>query len=150
MPLDRKIFFDTVRASLFGGSLSQQQVDGMNFKLDEWRRLYMDKDPRWLGYPLATSYHETAQKMWPIEEYGKGQGKPYGVPDPVTGQTYYGRGDVQLTWDTNYKKATQKLGLKGDKDLYWHAAQALDPQISADVMYLGMQEGWFRSDSKGP
>jgi len=146
---DSKVFFDTIRASLFSGTLSQQQVDGINFKLGQWRDHYMGMDPRWLSYPLATSYHETSQKMWPIEEYGKGSGKPYGVPDPTTGKTYYGRGDVQLTWADNYKKATSKLKLSGAQDLYWNPEQALDPKISADVMFLGMQEGWFRSDSSG-
>jgi len=142
---DSKVFFDSIRASLFAGKMTQQQVDGINFKLGEWRDNYMGHDPRWLSYPLATSYHETAQKMWPIEEYGKGSGKPYGQPDPTTGKLYYGRGDVQLTWADNYKKATDKLKLSGANDLYWNPEKALDPQISADVMFLGMQEGWFRS-----
>lgn len=149
MPFDRKIFFDSVRKSLFAGSMTQQQVDGMNYKLDQWELHHPDKDLRWLSYPFATSYHETSATMWPIEEYGKGAGQPYGVPDPETKQTYYGRGDVQLTWRDNYRKATQKLMLSGAQDLEWNASQALDPKISADVMYLGMQEGWFRSDSKG-
>jgi hypothetical protein len=98
---------------------------------------------------LATTYHETAQEMWPIEEYGKGKGQPYGAIDPKTGKAYYGRGDVQLTWPENYIKATEKLGLKGDSDLYWHPEQALDPQIAADVMFIGMREGWFRKSSNG-
>ena len=88
--------------------------------------------------------------MWPIEEYGKGKGHPYGEQDPTTKQTYYGRGFVQLTWRDNYAKATKKLGLTGANDLEWHAAQALDPIIASDIMYAGMIEGWFRSDSKGP
>src|SRR5262245_28827548 len=131
---DRKVFFDSVRASLFSGRLTQQQVDGMNFKLQEWETQTRFSDQRWLAYALSTSMHETASTMWPIEEYGKGAGMSYGVPDPQTGQTYYGRGDVQLTWRDNYQKATSELGLTGANDLVWHAAQALDPQISADVM----------------
>lgn len=145
---NHKVFFDEVRHSLFGGSLTQQQVDGMSFKLKQWEaHPYHPTDLRWLSYPLATSMHETASTMWPIEEYGKGEGQSYGVPDPETGQTYYGRGDVQLTWRDNYKRAASKLGLTGTpNDLEWHADKALDPKISADVMYMGMSEGWFRSD----
>lgn len=143
---DRDIFFKSVRGPLFQGTMSQQQVDGMNYKLDVWEAHHSDKDLRWLAYPLATSKHETASKMWPVEEYGKGSGQSYGKVVPETGYAYYGRGDVQLTWDYNYKSATTRLGLTGtDNDLYWHPDKALDPKISADVMYLGMQQGWFRS-----
>jgi len=149
MSFNREVFFDSVRASLFGGKLTQQQVDGLNFKLDVWEAKYADLDLRWLAYPLATSMHETSSTMWPIEEYGKGKGMAYGVPDPETGQTYYGRGDVQMTWRENYAKATKKLGLIGKNDLEWHAERALDPAISADAMYIGMFEGWYRASSDG-
>ncbi|RPI37330.1 MAG: hypothetical protein EHM67_11875 [Hyphomicrobiaceae bacterium] len=146
---DREIYFDNVRKTLFGGKLTQQQVDGQNAILDEWERHAMSDDLRHLAYPLATTKHETASTMWPIEEYGKGEGSSYGIPDPETGQTYYGRGYVQLTWRDNYAKATSKLDLTGDDDLEWHAERALDPQIAADVMFRGMAEGWFRTASDG-
>lgn len=149
---DRKVYFDSVRASLFSGSLTQQQVEGQEAILGEWELQPWSPpmtDRRHLAYPLATTYHETAQTMWPIEEYGKGKGQPYGVKDPETGQTYYGRGLVQLTWRENYAKATRALGLKGGADLEWHAAMALDPQIASDVMFIGMRDGWFRASSDG-
>lgn len=149
MRFDRNKFFTSVRTSLFAGSLTQQQVDGLNFKLSEWETHYPDGDLRHLAYALATSKHETASTMWPVEENGKGAGMSYGKPDPVTGKTYYGRGDVQLTWKENYERATKELGLTGTRDLVWYPDMALDPAISADVMYRGMLYGWFRSDSKG-
>jgi hypothetical protein len=155
MLFDRTVYFDRVRADLFAGNLSQQQVDGQNDIIDVWETLpsrFPDLvlDLRWLAYMLATTYHETSQEMWPIEEYGKGAGMSYGVPDSETGQTYYGRGYVQLTWRDNYARATTELELTGLDDLVWHAANALDPVIAAKVMYRGMYRGWFRSDSKGP
>lgn len=145
MLFDRTKFFDNVRETLFAGHMNQQQVDGMNFKIDVWEDHPYTTDLRWLSYCFATSHHETDKKMWPIEEYSKGAGMDYGVPDPVTGQVYYGRGDVQLTWSSNYKLATTELNIQSesDKDLYWHPENALDPAVSADVMYLGMTEGWF-------
>jgi putative chitinase len=155
MSFDRTVYFDSVRASLFAGWLKQGQVDGQNDILDVWAwvaRVSRETGPldlRWLAYMLATTFHETAQEMWPVEEYGKGEGYDYGVPDPETGQTYYGRGYVQLTWKENYQRATSELNLKGDLDLVWHPEQALDGVIAARIMYLGMFEGWFRSDSKG-
>lgn len=150
---DHKVYFDHVGASLFSGKLIQSQVEGQEAILGEWEVQPWDEpmtDIRWLAYMLATAYHETSKQMWPIEEYGKGSGQPYGQKDPQTGQTYYGRGLVQLTWRDNYAYATRQLGLKGDADLEWHADQALDPQIASDVMFLGMRDGWFRSDANGP
>ena len=109
MAIDRKKFFDSVRASLFNGVLSQRQVDGMNYLLDVWEKLFADKDIRWLAYALATAFHETAYLMSPLEEYGKGSGQPYGQPTGPHHETYYGRGHVQLTWEDNYKKGEKFL-----------------------------------------
>jgi putative chitinase len=144
MKFDRGKYFDAVRARPFGGSLTQEQVDGQEALLAAWEAAPLDDDLRWLAYALATTKHETASTMQPIEEYGKGAGQPYGVPDPETGQTYYGRGYVQLTWRENYAKATDKLGLEGADDLEAHADRALDSAIAAKVLFHGMAEGWFR------
>jgi putative chitinase len=151
---DRKVYFDSVRAELFHGAMSQRQVEGQEAILGEWELQGQAPGPpmtdlRFLAYMLATTYHETSQEMWPIEEYGKGAGQEYGEIDPETGQAYYGRGFVQLTWRENYKKATVELGLKEGADLEWHPEMALDPQIAADIMFIGMREGWFRQSSDG-
>ena len=150
MLFDRSVFFDSVRSDLFSGSLTQQQVNGMNTILDVWTFLAIFRpnyqlDNRWLAYMLATTFHETAQTMWPIEEYGKGSGQPYGKPDPETGQTYYGRGFVQLTWRDNYARADAELTLTGDDSCEWHAENALLPVVASKVMFIGMYKGWFRS-----
>lgn len=70
--LNRKHFYDSVRESLFGGTLLQQQVAGMEAILREWEAQQLT-DRRWLAYMLGTTYHETAKTMQPIEEYGKGK-----------------------------------------------------------------------------
>src|SRR5262245_48374882 len=106
MRFARMTYFDSVRESLFTEHMTQQQVDGQNDLLQRWEDEPSSDDLRHLAYPLATTLHETASEMWPIEEYGKGSGQPYGVPDPETKQTYYGRGYVQLTWRDNYARAT--------------------------------------------
>ena len=155
---DRKTFFDSVRGSLFGGSLTQSQVDGMNYKLDQWEEKPYSDDLRHLAYPFATSYHETGALMVPVREgfaktdaearaYVKKHGYPYAAVDPVTGEVYYGRGDIQTTWSDNYKKAGKEIGL-GD-ELYRNPERMLEPKISADCLYQGMDEGWYRGDSKG-
>jgi putative chitinase len=136
--IDAKKFFDGIRASLFNGRLAQQQVDGINAILDEWlhRKLI---DLRWLAYMLATVYWETAHTMWPIEEYGRGRGYAYGAPDPGTGQAYYGRGFVQLTWRRNYEAMGKLLHV----DLVNHPTMALQLVIATQILF----EGMLRADS---
>ena len=150
---DRKIFFDAVRGSLFHGAMTQRQVDGMNAILSAWEENPRSSNLRWLAYPLATTAHETGFAMWPIEEYGRGEGMSYGKQDPETGQTYYGRGFVQLTWRENYARADKELGYgttETDWDsLEWNAGNALKLDIAAEVMFQGMDEGWFRGDEYG-
>jgi putative chitinase len=147
---DRNKYFDMVRESLFFGTMDQGQVDGQEAILSLWEASPLGDDLRWLAYCLSTTIYETASTMLPISEYGHGEGMEYGQPDPETGQTYYGRGYVQLTWRDNYAKATHELELDGDDDLEWHADRALDPIIAAEIMFQGMSEGWFRSDENGP
>jgi len=132
--------------------LTQQQVDGMEAILTCWDTFRDGGDLRFLAYMLATTFHETAQTMWPIEEIGKGEGHEYGETDPETGQAYYGRGFVQLTWRDNYARADFEIekAFGITPDMEWVAANALIPKYAAGVMFLGMEQGWFRSDSEGP
>lgn len=150
MPLkfDRDIYYKNVRP-LFGNKLTSEQVIGQNALLDMWEKTPTSDDPRHFAYMLATTKHETASTMMPIEEYGRGKGKPYSKVDPQTGQAYWGRGYCQLTWRDNYATATKKLGLTGEDDLEWHADRALEPAIAALVMARGMDEGWFRIGNNG-
>jgi hypothetical protein len=149
MLIDRDKFFASVRERPFGGALSQSQVDGLNNLLDIWE-VYFAKEnsadaEEWLAYCLATVFHESAQTMRPIEEYGKGQGKSYGEPQPPYDQVYYGRGHVQLTWQENYQKGEQRLkevyGIDAPMHQYPH--RMLEDETSAMVLFDGCIEGWF-------
>lgn len=136
--MDRAVFFDSVRAAPFGGSLKSSQVSGVETLLDLCPPLTpLDH----LAYDLATTFHETARTMLPIEEYGRGKGKPYGP----TG--YWGRGYVQLTWEANYLKATTRLRelgyLSAKESLVKDPALAMDPHLAAPILFAGMAEGWF-------
>lgn len=87
-----------------------------------------------LAYVLATAYHETAHTMKPVREYG---GEKY-----LKSKKYYpyvGMGYVQLTWDYNYKKAGQKLGV----DFMSNPKLLLDPKYATPILIIGMIEGWF-------
>jgi hypothetical protein len=142
MPFDLTKYFDSVRSTLFDGHMSEDQVDGQQAILDGWAARRAGDDMRWLAYFLATAYHETSKEMQPIEEYGKGAGQPYGEPDPDTGECYYGRGFVQLTWKDNYRRADDEVGC----DSVNHPEQQLQAEISGATGYIGMVEGWFRGD----
>lgn len=138
--IDRDRFFPHVRAELFNGRLTESQFQGLDFIL---RAAPADMDGRWLAYALATAQHETASTMQPIEEYGKGRGRPYGEVDPETGHAYYGRGYVQITWRENYQRMGGLLGIS----LVHHPHLALDPTIAAQIMFKGMTLGLFTGKS---
>ncbi|MBY3278230.1 hypothetical protein HLH89_26145 [Rhizobium laguerreae] len=141
--MDRPHFFSTARP-VFGGRLSQDQVDGMNAILDDWEARMPGGDVRWLAYALATALHETARTMLPVreafwlsEEWRKRNLSYY---------PYYGRGYVQLTHRGNYLKAGNFVGA----DLVRNPDEALRPDYAATIMFVGMTQGWFRRDEHGP
>ena len=152
MKFDHEKFFDGYRSAF--GSLTQPKVDGIESMLTALEADPDVNDHRWAAYMFATVKHECADQWKPIEEYGKGAGHSYGQAKQVTGsdgQTYtnkyYGRGYVQLTWDYNYKKMSDALGL-GD-DLYIHPENALDPDTAYKIMSYGMRNGSFTGKKLG-
>ena len=150
MRIDRQKFFEAYRTRF--KRVTNKQVVSFNNYLDTVERF--DLPLRHLAYLTATAYHETAFTLEPIEEYGKGKGKAYGKA--VDGRKYYGRGFVQLTWSTNYAKATEEIKKQrpdlvadfepryGEPfDLLKYPAQALDYEIAFLVLVLGSMQGWF-------
>lgn len=133
--MNLKTFYDHIRKTI---PLTDKNVRGFDFIISEAQKREVPLND--LAYILATTYHETAATMQPIAEYGKGRGRKYGVKGKY-GQVPYGRGYVQLTWDENYEKADKKLGLKGA--LLKNFDLALDPKIAVQILFAGMEEGWF-------
>jgi hypothetical protein len=146
-----KHFYDTMRPVLFSTGLSTKQFDGIESIL----KLCADSgitDTRWIAYILGTIYHECNKTMQPIEEYGKGQGHPYGkklkmatdaggnhIPYTTPDQIYYGRGYVQLTWYENYAAQGKILGL----DLLNNPEWVLQSEIAGKILIHGMTKGDF-------
>ena len=138
----------------FRGTLTQQQVEGLNAILDEWDRRYPAGDVRWLAYILATAFHETATTMQPIREMG-GEGyfrrmydirgdrptvaQALGNTQPGDGSRFHGRGYVQLTGRRNYLRAGTAVGV----DLIANPDAAMRPDLAARIAFVGMVEGWF-------
>lgn len=146
--LDIAVFYDRVRADLFGGRLSHEQFIGLETILGEWNRRGLT-DLRWLAYILATVYHETARTMQPIEERGsrsyfdRYEGRQdLGNTVPGDGYRFRGRGFAQmaqLTGRFNYARFAKRLGL----DLLADPDQALKPDVAAAVLFDGMIDGLF-------
>jgi hypothetical protein len=140
MPIDRPSFFTTVRASLFNGTLTQSQVDGLNAILDGFEKRYPGGDIKWLAYSLATAKWETAGTMQPVRE-------AYWLSEDwrranLRYYPYYGRGYVQLTWKSNYER--QSLPDRtGITDLVTNPDKALDAGVAAQVLFVGMEHGDF-------
>lgn len=145
-----------LNACWFSGKANTEQkncIFGFSMLYLLYNDLFENPIPKsWLSYILATTYHETAFTMCPIREYGLGNGRPYGNPDPITGEVYYGRGYVQLTWKDNYVKAesvikdiiTQEhIHFVTEPDL------ALRPIYAAQIAIHGMSNGWFTGKKLG-
>lgn len=129
--IDRAVFYNMIRRSLFGGTLTQSQVDGTNAILDEWERRKLP-DLRWLAYMLATAKHETNATMQPVRE-------AYWLSEEwrrthLRYWPYYGRGLVQLTWEENYRKMARFLGLP----LVENPDLALEIGDAVTIMFEGM------------
>lgn len=152
-------FFSTVRP-LFGGRLTQGQVDGMN-KIVEYGEKWGYK-PGEVAYALATTKKETANWMQPIREGALRYGPDYtdasakravasihakgiirtnyALPAGPHRQSYYGRGLIQITWYDNYRKFAQILNKPLDKN----PDLALDWNVALDILFIGLRDGLFR------
>lgn len=140
-----KPFFDSIRP-LFG-RMTKSQVEGCEALIGATKGLPL----AWRAYLMATAFHETAQTMQPITEYG---GRKYfdkydtGSLAKALGNTpakdgdgyeYRGRGYVQITGRANYEKAGKALGI----DLIADPDLALVPEHAAEILVRGCTVGWF-------
>ena len=93
------------------------------------------------AYVLATAKWETAHTMQPVREaYYLGQ-RAEAYRKGLRYYPWYGRGFVQLTWEANYAKQDRKLGLDGK--LMASPDLAMRPDVAADILVRGMQDGDF-------
>lgn len=134
-------FYDYIRGEkgeLFP-TMSQSQFLGIEATL----KAAAGKLPlAWCAYCLATEYHETAKTMQGVRE-GLNASDAWRRRH-LRYYPWYGRGKVQLTWEHNYKRATEKLRQLGyEVDLIANPDQALNLEISAVILVQGMLEGWF-------
>jgi len=151
--MDRSIFFAALRrrmSGVFGTSLSQKQVDGVNAILDEAEK--RGTSIFHLAAILSEAYHETGGQMEPVKETVYASSKDRNPSDttviarlekafksgqlpwvktPYWREGWFGRGLIQLTHKANY----DKFGVT--------KASALDLRTSVRVMFDGMEKGLF-------
>ena len=136
---DKAYFFQLYRDKFKPRILTPLQVTNLCTLIDVFDSDKYIRDHRQFAYLLATVFHECNAEWKPIAEYGKGRGRRYGRPDKVTGQTYYGRGYVQLTWKYNY----QAMSAVVNEDLVNQPNKAMIPDIATKIIFYGMRHGTF-------
>ena len=139
---------------IFNG-LTESQLIGFKEILSNVNNDINITNPQWVAYMLATTWHETAYTMKPIDEYGSTNyfekrygyttiiGKNLGNTKPGDGSRYHGRGYVQLTGKYNYNRVGRELGL----DLVNHPDSVKEPLIAYNILAGGMTQGWFTGKS---
>lgn len=151
--MNREAFYAALRgrgSGVFGTSLSQRQVEGVEAILDEGEK--RGTNLFHLAAILAEVYHETGGQMQPVKEtvyanskdrnpsdaavikrldvaFAKGQ--LTWVRTPYWRGGYFGRGLIQLTHKANY----DKFGVTKE--------QALDLKTSVRIVFDGMTKGMF-------
>lgn len=156
--MDKKIFYDSIRKSLFSSGLTEKQVSGIESIIAAIASASKVIPIRDQAYILATAYHETARTMQPVREtlastddsaiarlensFKAGKltwvKTPYWRKD-ADGKSWLGRGYVQLTHKYNYEKAGKELGI----DLVGNPNLAMVDSTAARILVEGSINGWF-------
>lgn len=92
------------------------------------------------AYLLATGYWETNGTMLPVREaYYLGEPKGENYRKKLRYYPWYGRGLVQLTWESNYLRAGREIGV----DLIGDPDAAMDAASAVKILVIGSMQGWF-------
>jgi hypothetical protein len=158
MAINRKKFFDNFpKSSLDNKGLNASRQQGFDAIFDAWDKRGDGLDIGGLAYAFATAWHETGARMQPVREgfattdagavaavtaFCRKKGIKNYAARQSNGNSYYGRGYVQLTFPDNYKKMGKTLGLASE--LFDKPDEVLDPEIGADILVTGMIGGLFR------
>ena len=141
--MNKTAFFEHVRAKL--GRLTQLQVEGFEAVLAAIEGAPLSHQ----AYMLATAWHETARTMQPVRE-------AFNLSENWRKRNlrywpWYGRGYVQTTWESNYRKldaASAEAGLTQPGEILANPDLAMRPDIAALALRKGMEEGWYDSNGK--
>lgn len=137
--IDKQKFFQKIKDNGLFTTITQKQVDTIEALFTECEKQWVT-DLNQISYLLATAYHEaynpkhSETRLTPLTEFG---GEVY-----LKSQKYYpyfGRGLSQLTWLSNYKKETIRLGI----DLVNNPDLMLDIPTAANSHVYCMSHGTY-------
>ena len=151
--LDRAVFFNHIKRSLFKGRLKQVQVERIDAVLAELEYAAIDDLGAW-AYVLATGHHEAGQWLYYKELGGVGyftrlydiqgqrptKAKELGNLNKGDGARFCGRGPVGITGRGNYRRQSAKLGI----DLENSPELAEQADVGARLLVEGMRDGDYR------
>ena len=130
--MNKTKFYDSIRPHV---NLTTQNVLGMDKVLDFVEQ--KEDNLQHSAYIIATAWWETAQTMMPVREaYWKDEAWR---KRNLRYYPYYGRGYIQLTWDYNYKKASDFFNV----DFVKNPDLVMQPEYALPILVVGMNEGWF-------
>jgi len=149
--MDKRAFFSSIRAALFEGGLKPGQVYNVETLLNA-----MDKADWPLthaAYAMATAFHESARfttmkemggtayfhRMYDMAGDRPKVAATLGNTQSGDGARFFGRGFVQLTGRTNYRKAGRHVGVDLEKD----PDRAAEPTTAARILVWGMETGAY-------
>ncbi|SEA13175.1 glycoside hydrolase family 19 protein [Bizionia paragorgiae] len=119
------------------GKLDSVQIKSLKGIINAFDK-YGDGDGSKLAYIIATAWHES--RLRPIKEWRASLGTPLrAIQDKYWHTGFYGRGFVQLTWQNNYRKMSEFLGV----DLVNNPDLALKPEYATKILVYGMVNGSF-------
>jgi predicted chitinase len=139
--MNRPAFFAAVRSAF--GPLAATQVAGFTLILDQAEKVKTPLDR--LTYMLATTYWETGRTMQPVAEANWVKNAEAWRKTHLRYWPFYGRGYVQLTWDYNYKKASDyfRTVLGINVDFVKNPELVMRPEYAVIILFVGMEQGWF-------
>ena len=156
--IDRMYFAANFPSSkLYGNALTNSRMQGFEAIFDFWDQVESFDSLEWLAYELATAWHETGARMLPVREgfaesdevayqrvtaYCAAQGRSNYAMRHQNGNSYYGRGYVQLTHAENYLKMGEAMG--HGRAFYDKPDRVMDPSVGAEILVTGMMRGLFR------
>ena len=142
MMIDRIEFYDRSRKHLFP-VLTHDQTIGCDAIFDEWERQKLS-DVRKLSCMIGQSYWETNRTMAPVREAyflnppGPNQNDASGPAEDyrrlLRYYPFYGRGLIQITWESNYHKMGSLVGV----DLVRFPDRAMELDIAVSIVFEGM------------
>lgn len=150
---DRIYFFNSIRNTM--GSMTQDQVDGINTILDMMEEDNYVNDIKQFAYIWATIKHEAADTYKPVVEYRSDSsaealygyktklGKDLGNIQPGDGEAFKGVGYVQVTGRGNALKLEPVLGVNLTNPPAQFRLQMIEPIYSYEAASYGVTTGLF-------